>query len=121
MKMKWIFKVVALGALGVLVLGWVTTLLWNNLMPLLFHLPIITYWQAVGMMLLFRLLFGGFKHGRPGGCGCGGNRWRGAWAGRWEAKLANMSPEEREKIKSEWKNKCHSWKNWDDNSSQPTN
>ena len=31
--------------------------LWNNLMPYLFNLPTINYWQALGLILLSRLLF----------------------------------------------------------------
>ena len=38
--------------------------LWNGLMPAIFHLGVITYWQAVGLAVLGRLLFGSFHHGR---------------------------------------------------------
>jgi hypothetical protein len=38
-------------------------LLWNWLMPELFNLTTITFWQAVGVIILARLVFGGFKHG----------------------------------------------------------
>jgi len=34
-------------------------------MPVIFHLGIITYWQAVGLAILSRLLFGSFHHGGP--------------------------------------------------------
>lgn len=58
---------VFLGALAVaffaLVFGYVVMLLWNWLMPEIFSLGMITFWQAVGLVLLARLLFGGFKHG----------------------------------------------------------
>ena len=37
--------------------------LWNWLMPVIFHLGIITYWQAVGLAILGRLLFGSMHHG----------------------------------------------------------
>lgn len=37
--------------------------LWNWLMPAIFHLGVITYWQAVGLAILGRLLFGSFHHG----------------------------------------------------------
>jgi len=43
--------------------GAVIMWLWNGLMPVIFHLGIITYWQAVGRAILGRLLFGGFHHG----------------------------------------------------------
>jgi hypothetical protein len=43
--------------------GAVVMWLWNWLMPVIFHLGVITYWQAVGLALLGRLLIGGFHHG----------------------------------------------------------
>ncbi len=43
--------------------GAVVMWLWNWLMPVIFHLNIITYWQAVGLAILGRLLFGSFHHG----------------------------------------------------------
>lgn len=46
-------------ALAFLALGpWVAMLLWNALMPDLFGLASIGYWQAAGLMVLARLLFG---------------------------------------------------------------
>ena len=42
--------------------GLVIMLLWNELMPHLFDVPLITYWQAFGLALLGRLLFGGVGH-----------------------------------------------------------
>jgi hypothetical protein len=45
--------------------GAVVMWLWNWLMPVIFHLGIITYWQAVGLAILGRLLFGSFHHGGP--------------------------------------------------------
>lgn len=37
--------------------------LWNGLMPPIFHLGVITYWQAIGLAVLARLLFGNMHHG----------------------------------------------------------
>ncbi|PLX10476.1 MAG: hypothetical protein C0594_04950, partial [Marinilabiliales bacterium] len=57
---------VVLGIIGITSLaflfGYVVMLLWNWLMPDLFSLTTITFWQAVGIVLLARLIFGGFKH-----------------------------------------------------------
>ena len=39
----------------------VTMLLWNWLMPIIFGLPNITYWQAYGLQILIALLFSGTK------------------------------------------------------------
>lgn len=56
-----------LGILGFAVFavlgGIVIMLLWNWLMPLLFQIPTITFWQAVGIAILARLLFGNAHHG----------------------------------------------------------
>jgi hypothetical protein len=44
-------------ALVTLLLGWPLMLLWNWLMPTIFGLPIITFWQAVGLNLLSTIIF----------------------------------------------------------------
>jgi len=46
---------------GAFVFGFVLMLLWNVLMPQLFHLSRIGYWQALGLFILGRLLLGGFS------------------------------------------------------------
>ncbi|MDD5065645.1 MAG: hypothetical protein PHF84_01230 [bacterium] len=45
--------------------GYVVQHLWNWLMPALFGLAAITYWQAFGLVLLCKILFGGFPPGHP--------------------------------------------------------
>ena len=42
--------------------GVVVRLLWNWLLPELFGFPPITFWQALGLLALSRILFGGFGH-----------------------------------------------------------
>lgn len=51
---------------AVTLVGFVVMLLWNALMPEIFKLPEINFWQALGLFILSRLLIGGFggKHGR---------------------------------------------------------
>jgi hypothetical protein len=47
-----------------LLFGWIVVWLWNWLMPLIFGLPTITFWQGVGLFILAKILFGGFSsHG----------------------------------------------------------
>ena len=57
-------------SLMALLLGFVLLFLWNWLMPAIFGLPVITYWQAWGLILLSHLLFKGHgghgRHGHPG-------------------------------------------------------
>ena len=57
-----IFGAIAITALALL-FGYVVMLLWNWLMPAVFGLGVITFWQAVGIMILAKLLFGGFGGG----------------------------------------------------------
>ncbi len=117
--MKWFLRclaaVVGFTALA-FALAWITMLLWNWLIPALFAGPVINYWQAAGLMILGRMLVGGFKGGR-GHCGCGHGGWghkrHGYWKRRWEDKMANMTPEEKEKFKMGM-NKCGWGGRWDD-------
>jgi hypothetical protein len=84
----------------VAVLSLVVMSLWNALIPSLFHGPTLQYWQAVGLLVLSRILFGGFK-GRHGWHGHG--RWRGEmWRRHWES----MTPEERERLRERFKHRC---------------
>ena len=98
MRTFWIKRGIGIGfaiIAGVFLLGFVVMHLWNWLMPELFTgAQLIDYWHAMGILVLSKILFGGFK-GRHG-CGCG---HRGHWRGRWKAKWETMSEEEREKIK----------------------
>lgn len=78
----WIVVGLGIAAALALVLGVAVMLLWNWLMPELFGLPEIRYWQAVGLLLLSHLLLRGpaFGHrGRPRpGEALGGRCERGA-------------------------------------------
>jgi hypothetical protein len=99
MRGRWVLrvlKVVAIVIVAFTVFGFVTTHLWNYLMPGLFGLRTLTFWQAVGLIVLGRLLFGGF------GPRFGGGPWRRHMRGRWE----QMTPEEREKFREGMRAKC---------------
>lgn len=76
----------------------VVMLLWNAILPGLIHVGTITFWQAMGLLILCKILFGGFG---GGGCKRGGARTQ--FRNKWK----NMSDEERQKFKEEWKNRCH--------------
>jgi hypothetical protein len=86
-----IVKVFVFIVVGIAVAGLVVMLLWNSVMPALFALPMIRFWQAVGLLLLSRILFGGLRgHGRIRHWGL-----RRRMMQRW----AKMTPEEREKFR----------------------
>jgi len=98
-----------------LLVSYVVMLLWNYLIPGIFGYSVITFWQAMGLFVLCKLLFG-FGGGR--GCGPFGGG-RAPWM-RWKMKerLANMTPEEREEFKQKMKERCshhpfaQKWNDW---------
>ncbi len=65
-KVLKIIGMVILGAAGMVLLallfGYAVMWLWNWLMPVIFGLPVINFWQSVGIVILARIIFGGFKH-----------------------------------------------------------
>jgi hypothetical protein len=87
--MSRILKVAAIAIVALGVFGLVVKSLWNWLMPELFGIRPITYWQALGVWILSRILLGGF-HGRHSG-----RHWRARLIDRWE----QMSPEERARFR----------------------
>ena len=74
--------------------GEIVKLLWNWLLPPLFGWRLITFWQALGVLVLCRILFG-----RIGGRGYGGGGMRRRMQERMEERCANATPEEREKFR----------------------
>jgi hypothetical protein len=73
--------------------------LWNWLVPALFGGPVLDYWKALGLLVLARLLFGGF---RP--------HHRGRWGHPWHHPRAHweqMTPEERERFRSRLRSGWH--------------
>ena len=89
-------------ALFVAVAGFGTQALWNWLMPALFRLPAITLGQTYGLLLLSRILFGGFRGGRPGAWA----RKRREWKQRMTGRMEHLSPEAREKFRQQMQTRC---------------
>lgn len=87
-------KIVVFVAVALLAFGYVTMHLWNWLMPSIFSLRPITFVQALGLVILSKILFGGFH--RHGGYGGGRRGWKRQMEQRW----AEMSPEERERFRA---------------------
>jgi hypothetical protein len=86
----------------ILIVGLIVMLLWNAIMPDVIRASKINYWQALGLLILCRILFGGFR-GRPR------DRRPEMWRGRgfqWREKWKNMNDEERAKFREEWKRRC---------------
>lgn len=103
---RFFLKCTLLALLAIAVIGFVTMVLWNWLVPVLFNGPQIDYWQAIGLLVLSKLLFwsfGGKRHHSHEGPGMY------QWKHRFYEKFSNMSPEDREAIKQKLKAKWCSW------------
>lgn len=102
---------IALGLIAVFAFGFVTMLLWNWLVPALFSGPVVTFWQAMGLLLLSKFLFWGF--GAKRGC-YPHHRARSGWNwnDKFYDKFSSMTPEDRAALKQKMKEK---WCHWDAN------
>lgn len=71
MKTNRVAKFLGYGALGVAAVaafGYLLMALWNWLMPVVFGFHTIGFWQALGLFLLFSILFGGCRNQGTGNC-----------------------------------------------------
>jgi hypothetical protein len=81
-----------LALVGLVVMG-----LWNALVPQLFRGPTLQYGQALGLLILSRLLFGGLR----------GRGWHGHWRQRmWREHWEQMTPEERARLRERVQSRC---------------
>ena len=108
MKKKWIFlaPLAILAFLLFIALGAeVVRLLWNWLLPPLFGWRLITFWQALGILALCRILFGGF-----GGHGGRRSNFRRRMTDRMADRMGehweHMTPEERERFRQRLRERC---------------
>lgn len=98
----WILKGIVFVALMIVLFGTATLLLWNWLVPELFNGPVITFTQAIGLLLLTKILFWSV--------GKGGHHHRGHRMPYWKKRWESMTPEDREKLKRRMKEKWCSHK-----------
>ena len=85
-------------------------LLWNALIPAIFGLGTITWLQALGLLALSKILFGGRSGWGRKGRHRGGKhmKWRNKFAQKW----SNMSEEDKIKMKEKWGKGCHGRGPW---------
>ena len=103
---KQIGKSLGLGVLMVvafLALVYIFMYIWNRTIPAVFGLKEIDYWQALGLLVISRIMIGGF-----------GFRWANAgkqkfWRERVKMKMQHMSPDERDEFKRKLSQKCKEW------------
>jgi hypothetical protein len=90
-------KIVLMVLVAVSLMSFVTMSLWNWLMPLLFGLKTIGFLQALGLVVLCKILFGGFR-----GAPIAQLQWRRRMLNRWE----QMTPEERQRLREGMRGWC---------------
>jgi hypothetical protein len=93
-----LFMLALVAVLGLAVYG-----LWNGVLAQVVGVKPVTYWQALGILILARILFGGFPR-RPGGPF--GAPWgrRMMWK-RWQS----LTPEQRAKMREEMRQRFGDW------------
>ena len=113
MKNFWILKgikIALIAAAAVVLFSYITMALWNWLVPDLFHGPEIKFVQAIGLLVLAKILF------RSPGGGWRGKHWgHGShhWRKKLEERMAGMTPEEREKFRHQMRRRCgYGWENF---------
>lgn len=81
---KKIFFMIILGITGFAAFSYFFLLLWNWLMPTIFGLPQVNYYQALGLLVLSKIIFSGMgKGGRP-------RHPKDAWRKEFEEKFSKM-------------------------------
>ena len=99
-RKKFIFiPFLAIGAIALL--GYIVMQLWNNILPDVLHTGTITYWQALGIFVLAKIIFG-FGHGGRG-------RGNAPWMKYRMERFKNMSPEEQQRFREEMRARCGKW------------
>lgn len=94
MRRHWgrkVLKILVIAIIAISLITFLTMTLWNWLIPPLFHGPVITFWQALGLLILSKLILFGSR-GRPGP-----PPW--AWRRRVMERWDHMTPEERDQFR----------------------
>lgn len=91
-------KIFLFVVLFLVAISFVIMALWNNILVPLLHIGVINFWQSLGIFVLSKILFGGFR-----GAHWGRHHY---WKNRMYQRWTDMTPEEREKFKQEWRDRC---------------
>ena len=72
--------------------------LWNLLLPEIIGVKSISFWQAMGILILSKILFGGFHFGK--------GKFGNFKEKMMQRKMSGMTDEEKEKFKEIWRKRC---------------
>ncbi|HXS37155.1 MAG TPA: hypothetical protein VN721_10675 [Flavipsychrobacter sp.] len=112
MKRNWrrrIPLIILIATAGLFAFSGAVMLLWNGILPAIIHVGAITFWQAMGILVLSKLLFSGFRGRRH----FGHHHWRAHMWNKWH----NMTPEQRAEFKGKM---CGHWQMRGNTESQAT-
>ena len=87
----------------VVVFSYIVMSIWNAVLPDVLGVKAITFPQALGILVLSKILFSGF-----GGLRHKGEHFKNRMRHRMWEKWEKMTPEEKQRFKEEWKNRCKS-------------
>ena len=93
------FKIIGIMIFGsALILGLSAAVmyLWNYALVPAIGINPLSYWQAMAILVLSKILLTGFRPRKPGD----------HWKSKWKSKIQNMSDEEREQFREKWKQRC---------------
>ncbi len=104
MKSWWFVKTIkflVFAALAITIFSLIVMVVWNAVVPDLFGGPALGFWHAAGLLVLSQILlrgWGPWQHAHG---------WRHEkWRKRFEERYASLSPEEREKVRHQWRRHC---------------
>ena len=92
-----VLRFIVIGLVIATVLSFIVMQLWNHLLPEVVGARTITFWQALGLLALCRILFGGFGWHRPRHYSC---------RNRMGDHFGRMSPEERDRFRQSVRDYC---------------
>jgi len=101
-KRRWVFFFILLAPLFLVAIGAVVMFLWNAILPAVIHVGTINFWQALGILILSKILFSGFRHDYPRRSMHSHSKLH-----HLREKWEKMTDEEKAKYKEEWKNFYH--------------
>src|SRR5688572_6658632 len=88
---------------------WLFQYLWNWLVPGIIGWRAISYWEALGLFILSKMLFKGITWNNNRGSHWNRHwkaKWNEKWNAKWREKWDTMSPEDRDRFKQKMREKC---------------
>ncbi len=79
-------------------LSWLVMYLWNTILVDVAGVKPLNFWKAAGLLVLAKILFGGFRGKKA--------PWKNPRHKQWRNKWMSMNDEERQEAKARWKEHC---------------